>query len=155
MRQIAHILRIIIHYSLLIIYHLQLILGGNMILEYTVNEKDKNKTIKEYLLKQAISHRLILTLKNNNCILCNDMSVYTNHVLRTGDKISLNLNYPEESDNIVSTNIPLNIIHEDESMLILNKPAGIPVHPSIHYYSNTLSNGVKYYYDSIRVKKEN
>lgn len=126
-----------------------------MILEYSINKQDKNKTIKEYLLKQGISHRLLLTLKNNCCIFCNKIPVYTNQVLNTGDKISLDLNYPEEADNIISTPIPLNIVYEDQTMLILNKPAGIPVHPSLNYYSNSLSNGVKYYFDSIRFKEEN
>ena len=43
----------------------------------------------------------------------------------------------------------LNIIYEDEYMLILNKPAGIAIHPTMRHFDNTLANGVKYYFDSI------
>ena len=48
----------------------------------------------------------------------------------------------------------LKIIYEDEALLIIDKPAGIPVHPSILHYTNSLSNGVKYYFDSINLKKK-
>lgn len=109
-----------------------------MILEYTIGQQN----IKDFLLKQGLSHRLLLKLTKNDCIYCKD------------DKIFLNLNYSEQSDNIVPTNIPLNIIYEDDAMLIVNKPAGIPVHPSLHYYSTSLSNGVKYYFNQIGLKKK-
>ena len=48
----------------------------------------------------------------------------------------------------------LDIIYEDDSMLVLNKPSGIPVHPSMSYYDNSLSNGVRFYFDNIRFKKK-
>ena len=50
--------------------------------------------------------------------------------------------------------MPLNIIYEDDAMLIVNKSAGIPVHPSMLHYKNSLSNGVKYYFDSIGLNKK-
>lgn len=48
----------------------------------------------------------------------------------------------------------LNIIYEDEYMLIINKPAGMPVHPSARHFENSLSNGVKYYFDTIGLKRK-
>ena len=48
----------------------------------------------------------------------------------------------------------LNIVYEDEAMLIIDKPANIAVHPSILHYDNSLSNGVKYYFDEIGLKKK-
>lgn len=48
----------------------------------------------------------------------------------------------------------LNIIYEDEWILILNKPHGIPVHPSILHHEDSLSSGVKFYFDSINLKKK-
>ena len=111
-----------------------------MILEYSLDGNIKD--IKAFLLKQGLSHRLLLTLKRNNSILLED------------NKIIIDLNYEETSDNIVPTQMKLDIIYEDDSMLILNKPARIPVHPSIHYYSASLSNGVKYYFNQIGLKKK-
>ena len=125
-----------------------------MVLEYIVSQKDSNKTIKDFLLGKNISHRLLLTLKVNQAIFCNDVSVFTNHIINVGDKITLDLNYEEEADNIVASPIDLNIIYEDDCLLILNKPPHMPVHPSLHYYDTSLSNGVKYYFDKIGLKKK-
>ena len=111
-----------------------------MVLEYTIN--DELKDLKIFLLKQGLSHRLLLTLKRNDAISVKD------------GKVIIDLNYEEESDNIVPTKMDLDIVHEDNAVLILNKSAGIPVHPSLHYYSTSLSNGVKYYFNEIGLKKK-
>ena len=111
-----------------------------MILKYSL--PNKSTQIKDFLLKQGLSHRLLLTLKRNNCISIKN------------DTLIVDLNYEEESDNIVPSPISLDIIHEDDAMLILNKPAGIPVHPSLHYYDSSLSNGVKNYFNKIGLKKK-
>ena len=60
----------------------------------------------------------------------------------------------EENLNIVPTKMDLNIIYEDEHLIAINKPAGIAVHPSILHFNDSLSNGVKYYFDSIGLKKK-
>ena len=56
--------------------------------------------------------------------------------------------------NIVSTPMDLDIIYEDEWLLIVNKPAGIAIHPSILHYSDSLSNGIKFYFNSINLHKK-
>ena len=48
----------------------------------------------------------------------------------------------------------LDIIYEDDAYLVINKPAGIPIHPSMDHFTDSLSNGVKYYFDSIGLKKK-
>ena len=48
----------------------------------------------------------------------------------------------------------LSILYEDEYLLIIDKPAGIPVHPSIIHFEDSLSNGVKYYFDTINLHKK-
>ncbi len=71
------------------------------------------------------------------------------------DKLEISIDFIEDNSNIVPTKMNLDIIYEDDSMLVLNKPSGIPVHPSMSYYDNSLSNGVRFYFDNIRFKKEN
>lgn len=56
--------------------------------------------------------------------------------------------------NIASTKMKLDIIYEDNYLLVLNKPAGIPVHPSALHFEDTLSNGVKYYFDVMEIHKK-
>ena len=48
----------------------------------------------------------------------------------------------------------LDIIYEDEWLLVINKPAGITIHPSILHFDNSLSNGIRYYFDKINLKKK-
>jgi len=48
-------------------------------------------------------------------------------------------------------NLPLDILFEDEWLLIVNKPSGIPIHPSMLHFTDSLSNGIKFYFDSIRL----
>ena len=126
-----------------------------MDLEYIVQDSDRNKTIKDILLSYfKISHRLLVTLKKENCILLNNKLTYIDYKLSVGDKITILLSYAEDNSNIVSSNIPLDIIYEDDWYLVINKPSGITVHPSILHYDDSLSNGVKYYFDSIGLKKK-
>ena len=125
-----------------------------MLLYFIVSKQYSGKTIKDFLLKHGISHRLLLTLKKENSIYCNEIHVFTNHIIKYMDNIKIDLDYEESSDNIVPTKINLDIIYEDNAFLILNKPSGIPVHPSYNYYSTSLSNGVKYYFNKIGLKKK-
>lgn len=60
----------------------------------------------------------------------------------------------EDNNNIVPKQMVLNIIYEDEWLLVLNKPSGIAIHPSILHYDNSLSNGVRYYFDQIHLRKK-
>ena len=52
------------------------------------------------------------------------------------------------SENIVPTDIPLDIVYEDEDVLVINKLPNMPTHPSMGNYENSLANGVMYYYKS-------
>ena len=126
-----------------------------MKLEYIATENDVNKTIKEILLSYFhISHRLLITLKKENCIFLNESPSFIYKALQLGDKITVSFDYIEDNSNIVPKQMNLQIIYEDEWLLVINKPAGIPVHPSILHYEDSLSNGVRYYFDSINLKKK-
>ena len=126
-----------------------------MILSYKVTVNDNQKTIKTILKTEFnMSDRLILKVKTNQKIICNKIPVWVNHIVKEDDLIEVYIDFEETSENIISANIELNIIYEDEFYLILNKSAGIPVHPTAYHYDNTLSNGVKYYFDSIKLDKK-
>lgn len=74
--------------------------------------------------------------------------------LRSGDKISFLIDFQEDNSNIVPTKMDLQIIYEDDSFIVINKPSNIPVHPSMLHYENSLSNGIRYYFDTIGLKKK-
>ena len=130
-----------------------------MLLKYTLNTKNcKNKeniTV-NYILKNEfqISSRLFTKLINNKCVMVNNIPCDTRNFVHIDDTVTVNLDYKENNENIVAKNIPLDIIYEDDSFLVINKPAGIAIHPSFRYFDNTLSNGVKYYFDQIGLHKK-
>ena len=97
---------------------------------------------------------MLLKLKKNNKIFLNSNICSVNNKVALGDIVSFIIDFEENSINIVPAKINLNIIYEDEAYIVVNKPAGIPVHPSILHYENSLSNGVKYYFDTIGLKKK-
>lgn len=124
-------------------------------LEYIVKQKDINKTINEILKTELkISTRLLSKLINLQKISLNDKPIDTRNNVNINDIITIDLSYDETSSNIVSTKMSLDIIYEDEWMLVVNKPAGIPIHPSRMHFTNSLSNGVKSYFESIGLKKK-
>lgn len=132
-----------------------------MILNYTITSKDNYYNIQDLLKNHfMISDRLFLRLKRNGKIYLNNHLVDGRHIhpnttiLKPNDCITVNIDFEESSDNIVSTNIPLDIVYEDNYMLILNKTSNVATHPSASHYDNTLSNGVKYYFEKIGLKQK-
>ncbi len=126
-----------------------------MELEYTVQPNDNYFNIKELLkVKFQISDRLLIKLKKNNKILLNGNLCFIDYKLKPFDNVKVFINFEEECANIVSFKMNLNIIYEDECFLVINKPSGIAVHPSILHYNNSLSNGVKYYFEKNNIKKK-
>lgn len=125
-----------------------------MELEYIVKD-NKYFNIKQILKEEFnMSNRLILKLKSHKRIILNDEVTYIDKEIKINDILKLNLDFEEDNSNIVPTKMNLDIIYEDEAMLILNKPSNIAVHPSILHYDNSLSNGVRFYFDKIGLKRK-
>lgn len=117
-----------------------------MILKTQIDKTLENKSVKDILKNTLnLSNRLIIKLKKYKQIYCNDKLCYTNHIVKLNDVISVNIDFKEEG-NIVPRSFPLDILYEDECLLIVNKSAGIPTHPSMEHFTDTLSNFVKDYY---------
>ena len=124
-----------------------------MILNYKIIEP--NQTINQILkTKLHISSRLLYKLINKKNIYLNDKVCDTRNIANIGDHLSVDLSYAEDNSNIVPNKMNLDIIYEDEAILVLNKPSGISTHPSILHFEDSLSNGVKYYFDSIGLHKK-
>ena len=122
---------------------------------YIKNKNDNYKTVNEVLKNEFnISSRLRLRLINNNMIFLNGVICSTKDFLQDNDEIRISFNYDEESKNIVPIKMKLDIIYEDEWLLVVNKPAGIAVHPSILHFEDSLSNGIKFYFNQISLKKK-
>lgn len=125
-----------------------------MKLKYIV--KNSDESIKQILKNEFnMSDRFILKLKNNKSIFLNGISVPIYHNISESDVLEIIENFNEDSSNIVpNPKLELKILFEDDFLLILDKPADMPVHPSILHYEDSLSNGVKFYFDKIGLKKK-
>ena len=88
-------------------------------------------------------------------ILVNDKVVKSNYKVRPHDVIVVFETRKPESQEVIPENIPLNIAYEDDSLLIINKPAGMVVHPGCGNYSGTLVNGLSYYLQQEQVDLSN
>ena len=126
-----------------------------MKLKYVVNELTKYENVKQVLKEEFLmSDRLIIRLKKSKQIYLNNLPTFVNQNIKINDIVSVNLDFEEVCDNIVPTKMDLNILYEDNGLLIINKPPFIPVHPSMDHYEDSLSNGIKYYFDSIGLKRK-
>lgn len=121
----------------------------------TVNDKNKYENIHSILKNELhISNRLLTKLIEEKCIMLNGSLCDTRNSFEINDKLVIHFNYSENNTNVVPTKMDLEIIYEDDWLLIVNKPAGIAIHPSILHYADSLSNGVKFYFDSIGLQKK-
>ena len=126
-----------------------------MELKYIANDLSIYKNVRQVLKNEFnISNRLITKLKQNKLIYLNSEETYLDKLLSIGDIVKCKIDFKESSENIVPTKMNLNIIYEDDSFLVIDKPFNMAVHPSILHYNNSLSNGVKYYFDSISLNKK-
>lgn len=124
-------------------------------MKLTYVNSSKYSNVKEVLkAKFSMSDRLLLKLKKLDKIYLNGNVTSVNHPVLENDLIECYLDYEEDNSNIVPIEMPLNIIYEDEAYIVVNKPAGIPVHPSMDHYTDSLSNGIAFYFNQIGLKKK-
>ena len=99
-------------------------------------------------LQKYSRNKIQLAAKNGN-ILVNDLRVKQNYKVKPGDTVALVLPYPIREFELIPENIPLDIIHEDESVIVINKKAGMVVHPGHGNHSGTLVNALIYHFDHL------
>lgn len=124
-------------------------------LEYKIID-NRYYNIKQIIKEEFnISDRLLRRLKANNKIFLNNHTINPNFTnLNVGDIVSITFSFDEEYDNILPVKMDLDIAFEDDYLLIINKLPNTPVHPSCNHFSDSLSNGVKFYFDSIGLKRK-
>lgn len=126
-----------------------------MKLTYTIQPNDNFFNVKELLkLKFQISDRLLVKLKKNKKIWLNSTPTFVDSRLKPFDIVEILIDFEEKSENIIPTQMDLNIIYEDEYYIVINKPSGIAIHPSILHYTDSLANGVKFYFEQKNIKKK-
>ncbi len=83
------------------------------------------------------------------CIKVNGNPVKANYKVKPLDEIVIFLSYPKKVFELIPENIPLNIIYEDDELLVVNKEAGMVVHPAHGNYSGTLVNALAWHFNEL------
>ena len=123
-----------------------------MLLKYIVKD---NKNLRSILKDELnISSRLFNKIKNKYVFVNGEHAIYYKD-LHMNDVVEVDFSYDDDNyNNIVSNpDIKFEIVYEDDWMLIVNKGANLPVHPSLNHYDISLSNGVRAYFDKIGLNK--
>lgn len=112
-----------------------------------VEARDAGKDVRTVLQRRlGVSRKLLSQVKlTEHGLTVNERRVYTSAEVAEGDVIRLRMER-EESEDILPEPMPLDIVYEDEALLIVNKPAGLIVHPTHGHYTGTLANGVVHYW---------
>jgi 23S rRNA pseudouridine1911/1915/1917 synthase len=82
-------------------------------------------------------------------ILVNEIPVKSNYKVRPNDVISVTFEHPTYEQLLVAEDIPIHLVYEDEQLLVVNKPAGLVVHPGHGNYSGTLINALIYHFENL------
>lgn len=113
---------------------------------YIITKEHSGKCVRDYIRSVlGFSARTLKNLKYNGKITVDGKEALANHILEEG--MSMTLEFPEgSSGTIAPENIPVDTIYEDDDFLAINKPHGMPSHPSQNHHSGTLANAVMYLY---------
>ncbi|MHC1778968.1 MAG: RluA family pseudouridine synthase [Bacteroidales bacterium] len=95
-------------------------------------------------MEKTSRHRVQLAI-GAGYVLVNGKQVKANHIVKPLDTVSLVLPYQRRGFELKPENIPLDIPYEDEDLLLVNKPAGLVVHPGHGHFSGTLINALAYH----------
>lgn len=85
----------------------------------------------------------------------NEKTIKPNYKVHPNDVITVSLPEPPRDSDVKPENIPLNIVFEDEHILVVNKPAGMVVHPAYQNWSGTLVNALTYHFQNLPEMKGN
>lgn len=109
-------------------------------------------SLRSFLKQQRIPKSVISLLRGTEgAVLVNGMTAQLNELLRGGENVTVRLPEEQASENIIPVDIPLSILYEDRDLLIVNKPAGLPVHSSMNEHERTLAGAAAMYFQKTGV----
>lgn len=134
--------------------------GMERVYEYAVGEDAAGMPVERFLRARGYSRRMLIHLKNTPMgIAVNGEAAYTTRRLAAGEVLSVRVadegaekhggtERHEGTEKLAAVPMELRVLYEDEDMIVIDKAAGVPVHPSQGNHGNTLANGLKWYYES-------
>lgn len=117
------------------------------ILTYTIQEEQDGMLLLDFLRSEGFSRGILSSMKpDKNAIQLNGVRGFGKSVLHAKDQLRIHIPETDSNDHILPVKMDLHILYEDEDILVVNKAADMPVHPSVGNYDNTLANGIAWYF---------
>lgn len=119
----------------------------NRTISYDIDSHSEGLRVEQFLRRKGYSAQNLSTIKRMpESIQVNGVHYYMKQALKSGDRLLVRIQETESSRNIPPVCAPLSIVYEDEDLIVVNKPAGMPIHPSLNNYTNSLANALAWYY---------
>ncbi|MEW6078063.1 MAG: RluA family pseudouridine synthase [Thermodesulfobacteriota bacterium] len=116
----------------------------------TADSRHKDMRLDQFISEESICSRsLAASLVKKGVIRVNDQTAKPSHKIKPGDKVTGHVS-DDSSHQMEPESIPLEVIHEDQHLIIINKPPGLVVHPAPGHFTGTLVNGLLSRYPEIR-----
>lgn len=112
--------------------------------EYNLTADLDGVRIDKFIKIDGITRARVQKLIDDGMVTVNGTPVKTSYKVKCGDEITINVPAPSQPD-IKAENIPIDIVYEDDSLLVVNKPQGMVVHPAAGNYDGTLVNALMYH----------
>ena len=118
------------------------------ILKWTITSKKEGMLVREYLREKGISKAALTDIKfRGGAIQINGQHATVRHILKAGEELVISFPPEERGKGMISENIPLDIIYEDEHVIVINKRPYMATIPSREHPSGTVANALLHYYD--------
>lgn len=114
---------------------------------YKIKKEDAGLRVELFLRRRGFSRQNLVEIKRMpQSIMVNGVHYYMRQQLAEGDTLEVRISETDSSERIPAVYHPLDIVYEDEDIMVINKPADMPIHPSMNNYYNSLANALAYYF---------
>lgn len=114
---------------------------------YSIADPEQGCMVKQYLKSKGYTGQSIIQLKKRpEFVLINHRPAPMTCRLSGGDILTIHISEEASSENILPVPLPLEILYEDPDLMIINKPAGMPIHPSVNNRDNSVANALAWYF---------
>lgn len=115
---------------------------------YKIEQEDAGLCVELFLRRRGYSRQNLVEIKRMpQSIMVNGVHYYMRQTLEAGDVLEVRIQETDSSEKIPAVYHPLDIVYEDEDIMVINKPADMPIHPSMNNYYNSLANALAYYFE--------